>query len=94
MEDEIAKRIANVLDEIIIKMLNENGYKTPEIITSDYINELKSRLKKDDKYIDIIAGFDTETNTHFAIPFLNRISNPLSEDYIAEIIEKWKKQKK
>ena len=100
MEDtfiqNIVKEQSKQIDDALCKFLEDNGYKIDKPYNIKQLKEIKEDLEKQDKFVNFINFTDYENKgdsviaCHYVLPFFDRISNPLSEEYKEELIEKWK----
>lgn len=98
--DSIINTMRSNIDDTLINFLKKEGYEVPKIITTEYVNNLKSKLEKEDRYLDIMekVEYSEKSNGYYAtqylIPFFNCISNPLSEKDKEHIIEEYIRRQK
>lgn len=83
-------------DDMIVEFLQNNGYDIKKPYTATELYKIKEELTKKDKFVDILEYTEfaedcSKATTHF-LPFLNSISNPISEDTRQHLIEEWKRR--
>lgn len=92
--DEIAKQMANDVDNAIFKFLNNNGYEIDNINNLKRLKEIMQELKEKDLFIDCIEyalPYEIENAsqlkiTKFICPFFNCISHPINKDEMLKIL--------
>lgn len=86
------------IDDALCKFLEDNGYKIEKPYNPRQLEEIRIDLEKQDKFLNFINYTEYEKDCtkayHYVIPFFDRISNPLDEDYKQQLIEKFKKYHK
>lgn len=98
--NNIINTMRSNIDDTLINFLKKEGYEVPKVITTKYVNDLKSKLEKEDRYLDIMekVEYDEKANGYYAtqylIPFFNSISNPLSEKDKENIMEEYIRRQK
>lgn len=98
--NNIINTMRSNIDDTLINFLKKERYEVPKIITTEYVNNLKSKLEKEDRYLDIMekVEYNEKSNGYYAtqylIPFFNSISNPLSEKDKENIMEEYIRRQK
>lgn len=89
--DKCIQQFAKDLDSVCCDFLISQGYKIDKPYNMEQLKEIKEDLAKKDRVLDTIELIRYEGNTIHAkvIPFLNCISNPLSENERQNILKKW-----
>lgn len=86
------------IDDALCKFLENNGYKIDKPYNINQLEEIRLELAKQDKFVNFIDYTEYEKDCtkayHYVIPFFDRISNPLDENYKQQLIEKFKKYHK
>ena len=93
--DEIAKQMANDIDNAIFKFLNNNGYEINNINNLKRLKEIMQELKEKDLFIDCIEyalPHEIENAsqlkiTKFICPFFNCISHPINKDEMLKTLQ-------
>ena len=95
---DLINKQAKQLDETLCKFLQENGYKIDKPYNIKQLEEIRKDLERQDKFLNYIHyneySKDCSRVYYYIIPFFDRISNPLDEDYKQQLIEKFKKYHK
>lgn len=93
--DEIAKQMANDVDNAIFKFLNNNGYEIDNINNLKRLKEITQELKEMNLFIDYIqltlpSKVENKTQlkvTTIICPFFNYISNPIDKEEMMKVLE-------
>lgn len=95
---KLVKAQQEQIDDALCKFLEDNGYKIEKPYNTRQLEEIRIDLEKQDKFLNFINYTEYEKDCtkayHYVIPFFDRISNPLDEDYKQQLIEKFKKYHK
>lgn len=95
LSTNIAKQMANDIDNAIFKFLNNNGYEIDNISNVARFNEIVQDLKEMDLFIDYIDLTLPQTNenltqlkvTKVILPFFNYISNPIDKQQLVTALK-------
>ena len=87
------KKLTEELDEVYYKFITNIGYKIDKPYNIRQIEQIKEDLRSKDRFLDRIelTKYTNDGIKLELIPFLNCISNPLTEKEKQEIIEEGKK---
>lgn len=90
--EECIRKFTEELDDIYYKFLTNKGYKIDKPYNIRQLEKIKEDLRSKDRFLDRIelTKYNNDGIKVEIIPFLNCISNPLTEKEIQKIIEEWK----